>query len=457
MEFLRHLPVSHPNWWSMLKVLVVFGCFFSMCFGRLDPDFGWHLQAGNYFRTYGIPFHDVFSYTASQFQWIDHEWGSDVIISFLNQWGGYLLLTLVFAGLWTFGLMFNAWRTRLLFLLMATAAMSTIVDIRPLVFTIVGLALLLRILVAKKPSNTVFWIPIIFMVWANLHGSFILGLAVLFYYAVTRKDRLLFLLFLISIPMTFVNPYGPRLYVEIFRVLFDWQMHFQTSGSAIFVIPRSSWPLIILWGAGFWIYARKKLLNWVNLAPALLAASLFAIRNLFIFVAVATPELDDYYTRTKLTFPKNPPRAAKNLLGAIIIILIGLTVYSTYDYILPTTNRESFYPVAEVAYLKSYQCNGNLFNDFNYGGFLIWQLPEYKVYIDGRMQAWVNPQGKNYFDVYQQVLSNSSLTDSTFKQYHITCALVGDGHKTLINHLKSLGWQTPVSASGSILLTAPRQ
>jgi hypothetical protein len=109
-----------------------------------------------------------------------------------------------------------------------------------------------------------------------------------------------------------------------------------------------------------------------------------------------------------------------------------------------------------VAYLKTYKCNGNLFNDFDYGGYLIWKLPEYKIFIDGRMQAWDNPQGKNYFDIYQQVLSNASFRNSTFNQYHITCALVGIGHKTFIKQLEAQHWQPTVKANQAILLTAPR-
>lgn len=454
VAYLRNFPASHPNWWSIGKASVVFMLFFSMCYGRLDPDFGWHLQAGNYFRAHGIPSHDVFSYTAPNFPWVDHEWGSDVLISYLYQFGGYILLALVFAGLWTFGLMLNAWRARFLFLLIAVAAMSTIVDIRPIVWTIVGLAIVLRILLMKKPGKAVLWIPIVFLVWANLHGSFILGLAVLFYFAIIRKDKLLFLVFLLCIPITFINPYGPKLYVEIFRVLFDWQMHFQTKGMAIFSIPSSAWPLIILWGTGFWIHARKKFVNWIGVVPVLLVASLYAVRNLFIFAALAAPELDNYYTRTKLLFPKFLPRAAKNILRTITVALVGLVIVFLYQNALPSSDREATYPVAEVSYLKAHQCKGNLFNDFDWGGYLIWKLPGNKVFIDGRMQAWSNPAGVNYFDIYQRVFSDSSFRNMTFKQYNITCALV-DSSSTLVKQLETLGWQAQVKTNYAILLTAP--
>ena len=83
-----------------LKIILVFIGFFLIAWVRIDPDFGWHLQAGNYIRAHGIPSHDIFTYTARNFHWIDHEWGNDVIVSLLYGVGGYNLLAVVFAGLW---------------------------------------------------------------------------------------------------------------------------------------------------------------------------------------------------------------------------------------------------------------------------------------------------------------------------------------------------------------------
>jgi hypothetical protein len=114
--------------------------------------------------------------------------------------------------------------------------------------------------------------------------------------------------------------------------------------------------------------------------------------------------------------------------------------------------------VVAVTYLKTHRCEGNLFNDFNYGGYLIWKLPEYQVYIDGRMQAWNNPQGVKYYDIYEQVFKDPAVRKTIFKQYNITCVLIEDGseRQAFIQQLIAQGWQTPVKANDSTLLTAPR-
>lgn len=76
------------------------GLIFYVCAASIDPDFGWHLQAGRYILAHGIPTHDIFTYTAADFRWIDHEWLSDVVMALLFGAGGYWLLAAVWAVIW---------------------------------------------------------------------------------------------------------------------------------------------------------------------------------------------------------------------------------------------------------------------------------------------------------------------------------------------------------------------
>ncbi|HUC88230.1 MAG TPA: hypothetical protein VMR95_03725 [Candidatus Binatia bacterium] len=458
MTYLSQLATDHPRLTAWGKVVLVFTLFFIVCFGTLDPDFGWHLQAGNYFRAHGIPSHDVFSYTARNFPWIDHEWGNDVLTSYLYQFGGYVLLSLVFAGLWTLGLMINALRVRLIFILMAIAAMIPYVVIRPTVWDVLGLSILINLLVIRKSSKAIWWLPLIFLVWANLHGGFILGLAVVFYFALIKRSRSLLLMGLACTLVSFINPYGPRLYVEIFRTLTDLSLHGQTEGMASLAVGFAAWPLIALWGAGLWSQGRKQFLAWMGLSPLLLLASFVATRNLPLFVVVATPELNNYYTQVKKLIPKQLPRYAKKLFYIMTLAILGLTIYIIYPYAIPTSNRDANYPVAAVAYLKNHPCTGSLFNDFNFGGYLIWKLPSVPVFIDGRMASWRNPQGEKYLDIYLNAVNDPSVRQTVFKQYDITCALVQNNvnWSVFISQLKAQGWQAPVVANQTTLLVAPR-
>ena len=86
----------------LILFLFIFVLFFLVCCFNLDPDFGWHLSSGNFYLVHNyIPSTDIFSYTAPNFPWINHEWLLDVLIAFLYKFGGYLLLSFVFSFIWT--------------------------------------------------------------------------------------------------------------------------------------------------------------------------------------------------------------------------------------------------------------------------------------------------------------------------------------------------------------------
>jgi len=71
------------TWPPVVTFSVIFIIYLVAALLLLDPDFGWHLQAGNYFLAHGIPATDVFTYTAKNFPWVDHEWLGDILLSIM--------------------------------------------------------------------------------------------------------------------------------------------------------------------------------------------------------------------------------------------------------------------------------------------------------------------------------------------------------------------------------------
>ena len=162
----------------MLKWLIVFGIIFTILSNRLDFDFGWHLASGDYTRTQGVSRLDLYTYTASNFEWVNHEIVNDIVLSLLYSLGGYGLLTFFYSLIWLSALMISAFRARLGILLIALLAIGTYLGIRPAAWTALGLAGLLW-LINHGSRRLKLAIPILFLVWANLHGGFIIGLVVL--------------------------------------------------------------------------------------------------------------------------------------------------------------------------------------------------------------------------------------------------------------------------------------
>jgi hypothetical protein len=429
-----------------LCVAVVFGLFFAVSFFRLDPDFGWHLQTGRYIWAHGIPMHDIYTYTARTYRWIDHEWGNDVIQALIYRAGGYLLSSLFFAAIWTGALLIFGWRSKPWLMVIAAIGILPYAGIRPVAWSVLFFAIVLAI-VRTKNKRWLVVLPLLFLFWANLHAGFIAGLALLLYFAVLKKDLKVALALIISLAMTFINPYGYRLYLEIGRTIFDPTLHKEIVEWGRFLVPTQTWAYVTLWAAGFLFYARKNIRRWIEPGPILLAATLSSSRNFPLFVVATVGETDLYLHALRTKLPK-PNKAAKLLLVIAAVLFSIAILYSVYAEFQPYSRRYYDYPVKAVAYLKQHQCPGNLFNDYNYGGYLIWKLPKQPVFIDGRMVTWTY-----YMNEYLAVVQHPKTYQATFAKYRIDCALLNNQRESgLLKILKADEWKSIINNNDSTLL-----
>ena len=451
---------DYLNHHRFTKVLLTFGMLFALfwpfVFGRLDFDFGWHLQAGNYIRAHGIPAHDIYTYTARSYRWVDFEWGNDVILSLVYGLGGYALASVLFTTLWSLALLIaGGFRARLFVLVAATAAILPYVGIRTLAWTVFFLALVLYIL--RSPRQRLrWWLPLLFLFWANVHAGFIAGLAILAYFALQERRKTTAYQLLLCFLVTFVNPYGPRLYGEIFRTLLDAKLHTQVIEWHYLTIPIVAAVFLLLWLSGFWLFDRKHWKRWFGISPLLFLAMLSANRNLPLFVVAATRELDTYLGLALRAIPKKLDWSRRGMLYVLAGLLVGGLIYTLYITFLPwQPNREASYPQQAVAYLRIHRCPGNLFNSYDYGGYLIWKLPNQPVYIDGRMPTW-----QLYMDQYEAISkAPAAHYPQQFRRYNVRCALLMQGSSSnggsLLRLLQKAHWRTVVQANGSVLLIAP--
>ena len=438
-----------------LKWLIIFSLIFTTLSNKLDFDFGWHLAAGDYTRGHGVPSHDLYTYTAQSFEWINHEAINDMLMSLLYSAGGFGLLVVFYSLIWTGAFMVAAFRVRLGILLLALLATMPYMAIRPMAWTVLGLATLLW-LINKGPKRLKLAIPLLFLVWANLHGGFVIGLIVLFYFLIKQRNRFWLLIFLASVLATMVNIYGPRLYEEIFRTLFDSSLRYQITEWFPLQIYKLSWPFIILWIAGFWLFSRRKRSEWYSLPPLFFLASLSATRNVPLFVIVSVNKAGEYYEQALKEIPKKPPWLPRAFTWSSAAVIYLVSIWGFYGTSAPfSVDKEDRFPKAAVAYLKKNRCQGNLFNDFNYGGYLIWKLPEQKVYIDGRMPSWRDEKGVRYLDRYRSIIKDQEKQDEEFKRYAIRCVLVRSGYVDFVKRLKDTGWKAEIESNGASLLLAP--
>jgi hypothetical protein len=463
LKVLRFLKSS--KW---LVFALIFVMFTLVAWKNLDPDFGWHLASGQYFIAHGVPTHDVFTYTATSFPWVDHEWLSDIFLSLVYGLGGYNLLAVVYGGLWTLAFWLIGRRANSWIVLAAVLAALPFAGVRAVVWSMLGLAgllTLIKIWSNKKRRGLIIagggLVGLIWL-WANVHGGFVIGVAVLLFYAFIGKDWRLAVVAGLGGLAALLNPYGIGIYVEVWRTLFDPALHNNILEWRPFwwTMEWSLGVLLVLYGAGYaWSVMNGKRRNWRTFVTAenvFLLASLGASRNWPLFALAAIPATDQSWRRIIRTLPKKIPKFIKRLTIAIVVVLTAFGGYSLYGQFRGSWQREASYPQAAVEYLAKKPCSGNLFNHYNIGGYLIWKLPSHKVYIDGRMPSWVAPDGEKYFDQHKKVLDDKKAREKEFQKYNITCVLTGEG-SDMVKDLKKDGWREIAKGPSSSWVLLARQ
>jgi hypothetical protein len=198
-------PSSLPL--KALSVVLVIAAAFSYAFVpvRACNDVWWHLKTGQWIVEAGwhLPVNDVFTYAGGSMPWYNHEWLAQVIFYKIFQWGGgatanliglrlligFVALATAAAFLLTFILVQQRCRCAPLAALIALLALDVArynLYPRPPAFTYLFMALFLLTLSNWKsqrwPKSTLLALPFITILWANLHGGFIVGLLLIGFY-----------------------------------------------------------------------------------------------------------------------------------------------------------------------------------------------------------------------------------------------------------------------------------
>jgi len=409
-----------------------------------EPDFGWHLRTGLDLLQHGwqMPTTDPYSHTMSGWPWVEHAWLTDG------------LLALIYRGLGAAGLLgviaFFASVTAVAFLAAAmpartdrtsklVAVASVLWVARPFLgartqlITLLGFALVLWIWrQSREGQPSWLWVlPPLFLLWANLHGGFTAGLfllaVILAMSAATRfastkwpgvMQRVeepvpawlligrLALVIGMAVALTFINPYGWRLYQEIIvslsnrfmiETLHEWQpLSLETYAGRLYVV-----YLIGLGAAmGLW-YRRIEPARWALLAVFLIV-SIRHWRNIPFFLIVSLPLAAELLAtgaaRAMAWLPAAVNRPKEWGLALVCVVAISLSLLGPEHVIrvvrsgLATEEffRDTSYPIEAVQWIKANrgQVGARMFNEYGHGGFLLWRLPEERIFIDGRMPAW---------------------------------------------------------------------
>ena len=423
-------PILLQNW---LAVVALFAAF---CFTvPLAPsaDTWWHLATGRFIaQTTTIPHVDPFSATAAGKPWIAHEWLADVIFYATYSATGSMGLLFLACAFTTLAFWF-AYRSlggppvsRALALVIAVWAARPDFSVRPQLFSffMAGMFLyLLRRYITGGSAKILFPLPILMLLWVNLHGGYVLGLALIFLFAVGiildaiwgREDRpaaaprvktlaLALLACLLVVPL---NPNGLALYTYPFQTLHSSAMQ---AGIMEWRSPDFHSPmfyplaaLLFLTIAVLALSPSRPMASEILLFVFFGLAALRSMRNLPFFALIAAPLLGRYLVFPALRQPLIPERLHRILKLSAIILAAALSAQFVSSRFAQTLQMEKArFPLRASAFLDQQNLPAPIFNSYDFGGYLIWKLyPRYHVYIDGRADLYGDQFLNNFIRLYE--------------------------------------------------------
>ncbi len=411
---------------------------------------------------------DVFSFTRAGSPWVDHGWLAQLFWAIIFRLGGWQLLGLMLAAIVTatFAIVWkisdgNIYLKAFTVILAATAS-SIIWTVRPQMFSFLFTAIALMLLenFRRRGKSLIPAFPLLVLVWVNTHGGFAIAFILLTMYAVGEAvnaisnqqsaiSRVKALVATVGVSLLVVplNPNGWQMWLYPFRTvgigalrafIAEWQ-------SPDFHQPIVQVFLLLLLALIAAIARSGKRMDWTDLAlfGGWLTLSMFAVRNVAIFAVVTVPLLARYGTAAlesqfgelRLGRPKpvSKPMAIVNwvLLGLLLLATVGQAVAVLSPAAIAAAERDRF-PADTVAFIRENHPAGKLFNTYNIGGYLLYQLyPDYPVFVDGRTDLYDDVFLRQYLRVL-----NGDDWESVFRQYDIRLAVVEHG-SPLINVLKN--------------------
>jgi len=449
--------------WSLGIIFFFFLLIVSALFSFSDPDFWWHFRTGEFiFKTGQVPSRDIFSFTAAGKPWMSHEWLAEwliyLLVSRATYWGGLFFFGALFAG--AFWLIDNLLREfnlhpagRLLLLAWAAIIAMPFLTVRPRLFTIFFFTLFLTTIVRYYRGQRVHWwlLPVVMAFWVNVHAGYISGLALLglLFVAemlrgwrdsqVQHRLRTVGIVFTLTLLASLITPHGLKALWYPFTYLghqnpssafvSEWQ-------SPNFHHPNQ-WLLVaaILFSMATGLVWQKK--SWLPLLllGSVTAAVLHAVRYLPLFaITWATVEGEWLAGRWPATIGNASRTISRRQAwhnGLTFAVLLILTVGSLpyfasrgrlQSVTMPRTDDKGMtYPAEAVDWLQQNRPQARLFNQYRWGGYLIYRLwPGQKVFIDGRDDMY----GSQLVLAYEKCVTAQPGWDKLLDQWHIDTVLL---------------------------------
>jgi hypothetical protein len=407
-----------------------------------NDDIWWHLRMGIWIlQNHGVPHSGLFS-QSPQLPWSASSWGYDLLVAFSFRLLGLrsipallmafksalAVVTFLLAG----GLRGRFWPA---LALSATAQyMVDSVQAGPSYCSMILFAIELLLLYESRTTGTfrlLFWLPPLFLVWANLDIQFVYGILLLglFLTASLLQDLRRHLavrglrqegavspanagiVAMLCGIATIITPYFYHLYGVFLASLTSPGNRYMPDFHAMGFRQPRDYALMLLTMAAFLALGLRRShdLFQIALLSGCAMLSFYAQRDAW-FAALAaiaviaeairdtggTPGADD--TDVHLKRARNRQLLFAGSSSVAILVLAALLEIPSSNEVLLAKVAHS-YPVAACNYIRQQHLPQPLFNLYEWGGFLTWYLPEYPVAIDDRIDLYDENLIVQYFKV----------------------------------------------------------
>jgi len=444
----------------LLRLLPYLIVFIGSLFHPRDPDLGWHLRYGEYFFTHGqILRENTFSELMPDFLWVNSSWVTDLISFALYQWGGFLGLALASSLIITLtAFLFSRWAKLSLWdeiflfpLLLFFIEPLISVSFRGQLLSLLFLGILFYLL----SRRLLLLIPLLFVLWANVHGQFFMGLVLfglwIFVTMLVKRtiDGPLVITLFGSALAALVNPFGIGIYEEALIHIGNpdlalvaeylpidersniWRNHTLLTGIMIlggtYLVFTDRWRelrpevaiLLLLYGLSFWVRRYAWPFYW------------------FAFILMSP-------ISAQLTPPSQKSRSVA--AGIIGLVVLSIVVMSKIPFSQISSMSWGNYcnlarcsPKAAEMLVSLYR-GEKLFTTYDFGGWFIWNYRDVKPTIDGRMHLWRDKSGFRVISYYWPIEQN--LEDINKTDYNLAFVSVNKAVSDRLEELEEEGsWE----------------
>jgi len=404
-----HAALRAALWLVLLAVVA---------FTKTDPDLWGHVRFGMDIVQAGAPrLADTYSFTTDR-EWINHEWAAEAVFggAYLAAGSAGLVAVKVLVVLAVLLLLNRRLRVegvgipRQRDLLAAAAVIATIEQahhVRPQIFSLLGFAVLLTVLqLARRDRRALAALPVLFALWSNFHGGWIVGGGVLLLWtaglALSRPVDVRAILWhalagVASLAATLLNPHGAGLLAFLLETvgfgradIVDWQ--------PVYALEPQ---ILVLWLVTAALAAVGLFIGWRQGVPperlivvAALGIGSFRVNRLLAFFALATLFLLGTALASRLPrFDGANAAPMRRRTAAVAVALAVLLIAGAVRYMAAAASciqidpRTTAHPGA-VEFLKRTGASGRLLVWFNWGQYALWHLaPELRVSMDGRRET----------------------------------------------------------------------